>query len=128
MTDMFYISTEIVFSAGHFIALPNGGFEAPHKHDWKVRVTIGREYLDQQDMVMDFHQLEKILRQAIYPCTQVEDINQLPAFQNRNPSTELFAHYIYHSVKALLPRDVLLTEVVVWETPTCRSIYRPESL
>jgi 6-pyruvoyltetrahydropterin/6-carboxytetrahydropterin synthase len=53
-------------------------------------------------------------------------LNELPAFQNRNPSSENLAHYLYERLGAQLNRNgVKIHRVNVWESDTsCASYYQ----
>jgi len=124
---MYEIAVEIVFHAGHFLKLPQGPRESLHRHAWRVRITVASEVLDAAGLVMDFHQLRNLLRQTVAPLEKPQAINDLPEFTgaDKNPSTERIARYIYDRLLTQLPRSVSLTEVFVWETPTCRAGFRP---
>ena len=124
---MYEIAVEIVFHAGHFLKLPQGPRELLHRHAWRVRITVASEVLDAAGLVMDFHQLRNLLRQTVAPLEKPQAINDLPEFTgaDKNPSTERIARYIYDRLLTQLPRSVSLTEVFVWETPTCRAGFRP---
>jgi 6-pyruvoyltetrahydropterin/6-carboxytetrahydropterin synthase len=124
---MFAIAVEITFNAGHYLTLAPDTTEPLHRHEWRVRITVASDQLDQNGLVMDFHQLQDQLRQIVTPLEQVESINDLPQFSapQDNPSTERIARYIFDQLQGRLPDPVRLTEVMVWETPGCRAAYRP---
>jgi 6-pyruvoyltetrahydropterin/6-carboxytetrahydropterin synthase len=122
---MYAVSTEIKFKAGHYLRLFGSQAEQNHQHDWRVRVTVESENLDQDGLVMDFQELEEELRAVVQPLGKPEAINELSEFARENPSTERLACYIYDSLINKLPDEIRLCEVEVWETPDCRAIYRP---
>lgn len=122
---MFSVAREIVFQASHYLCQNDGRSEQPHRHDWRVRATIQAEKLDCNGFVIDFLLLEKLLHQVVEPLRQIGQINQLREFTRKNPSTEHLAEYIYGRLATMLPEGVYLQEVIVWETPQCRAVFRP---
>jgi 6-pyruvoyltetrahydropterin/6-carboxytetrahydropterin synthase len=121
---MYSTTVEIVFKASHFLRLPDNQKEPRHEHDWKVAATVESQELDAYGMVIDFHKLQKLLKQAVEPLGQAASINELPDFQNGNPSTETVAKYVYDKLADKLPAHLALRKIVLWETPDCRACYR----
>src|SRR3989442_3722185 len=75
------------FSAAHQLRLYDGSLEPLHGHNWKVRVTASADKLDAIGVVMDFHELDRLLG-AIIMAMHNTHLNDLPAFAVLNPSTE----------------------------------------
>jgi 6-pyruvoyltetrahydropterin/6-carboxytetrahydropterin synthase len=110
------------FSAAHAIRLYDGSLEPIHGHNWRVKVTISAEQLDSIGVVMDFHELQRLVDQIIQPMHN-RSLNELPAFANLNPTAENVAVHVARSLK--LPANVRLSQVEVWETWDCSAVYRP---
>jgi 6-pyruvoyltetrahydropterin/6-carboxytetrahydropterin synthase len=118
----FEISITREFSASHQLRLGEGSMEPLHGHNWVVKVTVGSAELDSIGVVMDFHELERLVDQIVKPMHN-RHLNDLPPFAQHNPSAEGVA---FHVAKALaIPRNVRLLAVEVQETPGCCAIYRP---
>ena len=62
---MYQITVSRIFSAAHAIRIYDGSFEPLHGHNWTVEVTVEASQLDAIEVVMDFHQLEKIVDELI---------------------------------------------------------------
>ena len=122
---MYTAATEIVFQTGHYLTFDHHHQETPHRHDWRVRVTVVAEQLDRHGLVFDFNLLNKLLTQVAEPLGQVENINELPPFTEMNPSTENLARYIHDRLQMDLPATVRISEVMVWETDCHRAGYQP---
>lgn len=118
----FEITSTHHFAAAHQLRLYDGSLEPLHGHNWKVLVTVSAQELDAIGVVMDFHELDRLLAQIISPMHN-RHLNELPPFQSRNPSTENVALHIAESVK--LPANVKLVSVQVWETDQNSAIWRP---
>ena len=54
---MYEISVETSFLAVHAITI-DGIEETPHKHDWKVVASVQSDTLDNDDLVVDFLDLQ----------------------------------------------------------------------
>ena len=121
---MHEIRIERVFNASHALRLYDGSIEPSHGHDWRTFVHVRAETLDAIEVVMDFHELERIVG-GVLADLHGRDLNQHAAFAQVNPSAERVAEHIYKSIEAQLPRDrVTLAKVTVTEAPGCRASYR----
>jgi 6-pyruvoyltetrahydropterin/6-carboxytetrahydropterin synthase len=119
----FEISTTRTFSAAHSLRLYDHSQEPVHGHNWRVRVTVASKELDAIGVVMDFHELERLVDAIITPWHN-RDLNECPPFsQGLNPSAENVALHISRSLA--LPDAAKLTRVEVWETDTNRATYLP---
>lgn len=117
----FEITTTRYFSAAHQLRLYDGSLEPLHGHNWVLRVIVARPQLDEIGVVMDFHELERLVDQIVGPMHN-RHLNDLPAFASLNPSAENVAMYIGVGLK--LPNTVKLVSVEVWETPQNSATYR----
>ncbi|MCP4707384.1 MAG: 6-carboxytetrahydropterin synthase [Planctomycetes bacterium] len=121
---MFSITAETTFKARHYLHLKPAPPEPPHQHLWRTQACVQLNTLDQNQTVMDFHQLQKHLKTAITPLSNSKHINDLPEFTQKNASTELIAQYIYKNLLPLLPQTVTLKHVTVWETNQNQATYQ----
>jgi 6-pyruvoyltetrahydropterin/6-carboxytetrahydropterin synthase len=120
----FEISTTRTFSAAHALRLYDNTLEPIHGHNWRVRVTVASRDLDPIGVVMDFHELERLVDQIVTPWHN-RHLNDCPPFaQGTNPSAENVALHIARALK--LPQPVVLIKVQVWETDANRATYLPE--
>ena len=119
----FSITTTRRFSAGHQLRLYDGSLEPIHGHNWRVMVTVSAERVDSIGVVMDFHELERLLDVIVMPMHN-RHLNELPAFAILNPSAEHVALHVGRSLGAL-PDGVRLEAVEVWETDDNSAVYRP---
>ncbi len=119
---MFEITTTRSFSAAHALRLYDGSMEPLHAHDWKVKVTVAAAVLDAIGVVMDFHELERLVDLILAPLRNAS-LNDIEPFRQLNPSAENVAWHIARSL--VVPKHVLLVSVEVWETETNSAVYRP---
>jgi len=127
---MHEITVSRSFSAEHAVVLRDGTMERPHRHDWKVEVTVGAEQLDPVGMVMDFHVLQRQVDELLGDL-EGRLINDVPPFAGAqgkpavNPSAEQIAAWLGARIAEDLPPDVHLVSVAVEEAPGCTAAYRP---
>jgi 6-pyruvoyltetrahydropterin/6-carboxytetrahydropterin synthase len=122
---MFEISVEYTFAAGHALRNYNGKCENVHGHNYKVRVTLAGDKLNAAGLLMDFVDL----RAEIKALTEKLDhrfLNDIPPFDQLNPSAENLAKYICEGIEPQARNQGLQVHAVtVWETDTTSATYRP---
>lgn len=121
---MYSLSVETDFSAAHQLREYQGKCENLHGHNWRVRLTVEGSKLDKAGMLIDFGELKRILGE----CTGRLDhkfLNELPPWDNTNPTSENLARYLAAAVAALLPAGVKVEAMEIWESEKCSAIYRP---
>lgn len=115
---MFDIFIDTHFAGAHHLRDYPGDCEKPHGHNWKVKVKVRATELDRYGMGIDFKVLKKIVKEVIDKLDH-NDLNTLPYFQDRNPSSEHIATFIFDEVSSLLSDDhYSLYSVSVLETDT----------
>ena len=120
----FDITARREFSAAHQLRLYDGALEPLHGHNWVVVVTVSAQRLDEIGVVMDFHELERLLDRILAPLHNAH-LNEVEPFKSElNPTTE---HVALHVARTLqLPPHVRVKSVEVWETTANSAIYRPD--
>ena len=123
---MYEVTVDAGFSSGHYLRNYHGKCENPHGHNYKVRVTLQGESLDETGLLLDFKQLKHILRPVVtYLDHQM--INDLEPFTILNPSAENLAKYFFdetnkHLVELTAGR-VRVKSSTVYETDTSSATY-----
>lgn len=111
------------FEAAHHLRSYRGAPEPVHGHTWTVEVALEAERLDDEGMGFDFVAARGALADVVARFDH-RDLNSVPPFDLRTPTTENIAIYFYDTLReALASADV--TEVTVWEGPDCSATYRP---
>jgi 6-pyruvoyltetrahydropterin/6-carboxytetrahydropterin synthase len=124
---MFEVSVEQTFAAGHALRNYKGSCEDVHGHNFRVRVTVAGEQLDSTGLLVDFLELKSLI-DGVVAYLDHKFINDLPPFDQINPSAENLAKYFYDRVSVGVKNDVpvRISEVCVWETDTSSAVYRPK--
>ena len=111
------------FAAAHKLDGYEGLCRNLHGHNWKVRLCVRCEQLDSIGMAMDFGILKGKLNSLLDELDH-QYLNDLPAFQACNPTSENIASYLFDEMKKRLsdtPCTVVETEV--WESEKASVVY-----
>ena len=123
---MYEITVEKHFDAAHYLRGYQGKCESLHGHRYRVVVKVGAAKLDDVGLAYDFTDLKRHL-QGILDRYDHTCLNDVPPFDEINPSAENIAAAIYNELKAMLSADpVTLTAVEAWESPEQGVAYRPD--
>ncbi|MFZ5765002.1 MAG: 6-carboxytetrahydropterin synthase QueD [Thermodesulfobacteriota bacterium] len=121
---MFDVFIKTHFSAGHHLRNYPGNCEKPHGHNWNVEVTVRAERLDELGMGIDFRTVKAAVKKVMDDLDH-RDLNEHPAFREKNPSSENLAAHIFNELKNELRSDRYhLHAVMVGETESTGVIYR----
>lgn len=111
------------FAAAHNLRDYGGKCEALHGHNWHVEVVVRADFLGEGGMVVDF----RILKEEVEGVLMTLDhtyLNDLPYFQNEEPTTEHIARYIYTALSERLHRyQVTPYKVTAWESDKTGASY-----
>lgn len=112
------------FVAQHFLIGGDWGAENRwHSHHYKVEVTLVGERLDQHEYLVDIVDVEDRLERLVARYRD-STLNDLPEFERRNPSIELFSRLFCESfVEGLEAANLCRVEVTVWENDIARASF-----
>ncbi|MGC8809175.1 MAG: 6-carboxytetrahydropterin synthase QueD [bacterium] len=121
---IFTIKIKTNFSAAHNLKEVGGKCENLHGHNFTVEVAVESPELNGQGMVMDFRLL-KAKTEAVLASLDHRYLNDLPVFQDKNPSAENLAAYIFAELSRQIEAGPLrLSSVSVWESETSQATYQ----
>ena len=121
---MYTLRVEIDFAAAHFLSTYHGKCEKLHGHNYKARLWVKGQELDNGGMLMDFSVLKKTLKQAVKELDH-SCLNDMVVFDN-NPSAERIARFIYENTCKLFKEmgvNITPWRVDVFETPSSMASY-----
>jgi 6-pyruvoyltetrahydropterin/6-carboxytetrahydropterin synthase len=123
---MYEVTVDAGFSSGHYLRNYRGKCENPHGHNYKVRVTLCGETLDETGLLLDFKELKQILRPVV-DYLDHRMINDLEPFTTVNPSAENLARYFFDQTNEhlleLTGGRVRVKTCTVYETDTSAATY-----
>jgi 6-pyruvoyltetrahydropterin/6-carboxytetrahydropterin synthase len=122
---MYRISVEQHFDAAHYLRGYRGKCEALHGHRFNVVARIEAAALDDIGLAYDFTDLKQHLKEILarldHTC-----VNDVPPFDEINPSSENMARLIYDDLSRMVPPPVKVAAVEVWESPQTGVSYTPD--
>jgi len=116
------------FAAAHQLRHYKGKCENLHGHNWKIEVTLQTAKLNDIGLGIDFKDIRssllEVLEELDHRC-----LNDLPAFQQENPSSELIARWIFEEVARRIENEHLrMVRVTAWESDdACATYFRDQS-
>jgi len=120
---MYEVSVDTSFSAAHRLRDYPGNCEKMHGHNWLVRVSVRAEKLNELGLVVDFHWLKEQTDHILDPIDH-SVLNDHPAFQNLNPTSENLAVWLYGELqKAFRGKSFRLHSIEIFETENCAARY-----
>lgn len=126
---MYVVSVQAHYDSAHFLRRYKGKCEKLHGHRYVVEVALATDSLNEGGLAFDFVDVKKHLRELADRLDH-ENINELPPFDEIEPSAENQARFFYDELKRRLP-DAMATAVLytrVWETPTQWAQYSEKAL
>ncbi len=126
MTARYQMKILTDFAAAHHLRGYEGPCSRVHGHNWKVEVQVSASRLDEIGMGLDFKLIKQATNQLIDRLDH-QNLNELPPFDQQNPTAENIAAYLYHELSATLNTDVIrVASVTLWETERACVIYTEE--
>ena len=120
---MFEIRVKVDFPAAHHLEGYPGDCARPHGHNWVLEVFARSSQLDSLGMAIDFRDLKKAAKEIIAPWDH-QDLNQLPEFQEVNPSAEQIAKIAFDKLSDLFNHQkTWIDRVTLWENERCYVTY-----
>lgn len=104
------------FAAAHSLRDYAGECRRLHGHNWKVEVEVVASELDRLGMAIDFKDVKAAARAAAGELDH-RYLNELPPFDQVNPTAENIAAHLFERIAANLDNErVQVSAVTVWET------------
>ena len=122
---MIQLHIKTTFSAAHGILI-RGEREPLHGHDWHVTIVVEGTRLDEDGLLLDFHELERSLEEVVAPFRN-QNLNETAPFDEVNPTAEHVAIHLGERIATYLPEGVSLVSASVTEAPGCLAVYRPDA-
>jgi 6-pyruvoyltetrahydropterin/6-carboxytetrahydropterin synthase len=122
---MYILTVEDKFSSAHQLRGYKGKCENIHGHNWKVVLSVKGEILNNIGLLIDFTDLKSMLKK-VTEMLDHKNINEVPPFEELNPSSENIAKFISDIIQSELTKSfdgIIVDSVTVWESDTSRCCY-----
>ncbi len=133
---MFELKVKTRFAGAHQLTMVGKKCENLHGHNWQVEVCVKGETLNQAGVLADFGDIKKAVRQVVDGELDHKFLNELPAFESCQPTSERIAIHIAQGVQDMLDQyysgtnmegKINVSKVMAWESDDACAIYYPES-
>lgn len=111
------------FSAAHKIEGYRGDCANLHGHNWTVEVRFGCEKTNDIGISFDFSEAKRILG-SVLSSFDHSFLNENTAMEGNPPTSENIAKAIFKAITRKLPSDIILIEVILWESDVAGVVYR----
>lgn len=122
---MFQVCKTFSFDAAHALRGYDGNCERLHGHRWEVNVCVEGTDLNALGILVDFRAIKAAV-QVVTADYDHNTLNDVPPYDEINPSTEHLARTIYLALCEQLASQApvaRLAYVQVWESPTSWAKY-----
>lgn len=126
---MYKINVISSFPGAHRLVNYPGACKNLHGHNWKVRVQLMTEKVDELGMAIDFKVVKEKLN-ALMDRFDHQYLNDLEWFKDENPTSENIARVIYTELKKSFENSleseklsIKVNEIEVWESDFTSIIY-----
>ncbi len=122
---MYYLSVSDTFSAAHRLCGYQGACSNLHGHNWKVRIGLQTDKLDEIGMAMDFGIIKTMLKHILDELDHAY-LNEVKSLNGLNPTSENLARFIFERMaKELEEQPARVYEVEICESERSSVVYRP---
>lgn len=120
------LECETEIDSSHFLYEYDGKCRNLHGHRWRIKVTLTgtHQSIGEDGMVADFDDLKTIIDELDH-----KEINEIPPFDEVNPTAENIARYLANEIDSyLIKKQVMkasVKKVEIWETPDNKVTFKP---
>ena len=126
MTQVYEIYVQTHFSAAHALRGYPGDCARVHGHNWIIDVFVRCNKLNEIGIGLDFREIKERVKRVLKDLDHF-NLNELPVFQDVNPTSENIAKFLYKELSRHLNSDsITVSKIKVSETPGAGAFYWEE--
>jgi len=134
---MYIVEKTFKIPMGHRLSKHKGLCQNFHGHNFVIKVEVGSESLDTNDMVIDFSDLKKVVNRLLEKfdhtmLLNADDETKFGPFRVitfiGDPTAELLCKYFFEQISiALYPvrPSAKVLSVSIWESDDSKAMYKP---
>jgi len=120
---MYDVTVKTGFAAAHQLRLYDGKYENLHGHNWTAQVTVEADKLDPIGVGIDFVELKAMVEKNLSEL-DYHNINEVPPFDEQNPSAENIARWLFLKLKVEVnSNSTRVKRVEIYEMEGCGASY-----
>ena len=121
---MYEVCVQRHFDAAHALRGYQGRCENLHGHRYEVVACARKKDLNEIGLAFDFTAFKGKLDQVLDGLDH-RNLNEVPPFDECNPSAENIARFVFDALQDGLP-DLAISQVKVYESPDAWATYSPD--
>ncbi len=126
MAGVFEVYVQAHFSAAHALRGYPGDCSRTHGHNWIIDVFVKCKKLNEIGIGVDFRDIKRGVKDVLKGLDHF-NLNELPPFNEDNPTSENIAKFLYIQLGKRLNSDVAqVSKIKVSETPGAGAFYWEE--
>ena len=126
MAGVFEVYVQAHFSAAHALRGYPGDCSRTHGHNWIIDVFVKCKKLNEIGIGVDFRDIKRGVKDVLKGLDHF-NLNELPPFNEDNPTSENIARFLYIQLGKRLNSDVAqVSKIKVSETPGAGAFYWEE--
>jgi len=122
---VYELTVERDFSAAHLMRGHPGACARLHGHNYRVLLSVQGKELDETGMLVDFAELKAVFDGVLAELDH-RNLNEIPPFDEINPSSEHLARYLHGRLTEALADRVRVSHVTIYESATSSVTYRED--
>ena len=120
---MYEVTVKTGFAAAHQLRLYDGKYENLHGHNWTAQVTVEADELGSIGVGIDFVKLKVMVEKNLSEL-DYHNINEVPPFDEQNPSAENIARWLFLKLKVEVNTNLTrVKRVEIFEMEGCGASY-----
>jgi 6-pyruvoyltetrahydropterin/6-carboxytetrahydropterin synthase len=120
---MYEVGVVVQFEAAHRLRGNFGPATRTHGHTYRVEIALTGATLRNDDALLDIGDLQAIVDELV-EALHFRDLDELPAFRDRNTTAEAVARYFYDRVASRMAGSGAVgLKATVWESPKAWASY-----
>jgi len=125
LPPMYQLVVQVSFCGAHFLRDYEGPCANLHGHNYRVEARVSGSQLDGSGMLVDFKRVKQLLEDIVCPFDH-RVTNEVPPFDEMNPTAENMARFVYGRLtEAVRPLGLKVDSVGIWETEKYGAFYSP---
>ena len=127
MPAQYTLKVILDFASAHSLRDYPGHCSRVHGHNWKLETEVTATKLDDVGMALDFKTVKQAAREVADRLDHYY-LNEIPPFDEINPTAENIAAYFYQELSKILNNDrIRVSATTIWETERACVRYSEDS-
>ena len=120
---MLTVTKRFQFEAAHYLPGYDGDCSRIHGHSYKLEVTVQKVSPLDSDMIIDFKELSRIVKDFVIKRWDHVLLNSLQEFKEERPTAENMVVMVYKILIEEFSDEISIARIRLWETENSYAEY-----